>query len=154
MGHIGFSYVGCLFLIMLFVPNIVWIKHQPKDYDASGENKLFMMMERIGQVLVTACALLFSDFDPHTWDMNSLWLVAAGVCMLFYEGYWITYFKSEQCCKDMYTSFCGIPLAGATLPILAFFLLGIYGRVVWMLISVVLLGIGHIGIHSMHAKEL
>lgn len=31
--HIGFSYVGFLFLCMLMIPNLIWTKHIPKDYD-------------------------------------------------------------------------------------------------------------------------
>ncbi len=30
MGHLGFSYVGLIFLAMLFVPNIIWAKNQPQ----------------------------------------------------------------------------------------------------------------------------
>lgn len=44
----------------------------------------------------------------------------------------------------------GIPVAGATLLVADFFLLGVYGKVVWMLIATVILGIGHIGIHCQH----
>lgn len=50
--------------------------------------------------------------------------------------------------------FWGVPLAGATLPVISFFLLGIYGKVVWLLISTIILGIGHIGIHMQHSKEI
>lgn len=39
------------------------------------------------------------------------------------------------------------------LPVLAFGLLGIYGRAWWLLPGVVLLGIGHIGIHLWHRRE-
>ena len=48
----------------------------------------------------------------------------------------------------------GIPLAGATLPVAAFFLLGIYGRVIWLCIAAIILGIGHIGIHYQHSREI
>ena len=47
----------------------------------------------------------------------------------------------------------GVPLAGATLPVISFFLLGIYGRVVWLLIATIILGVGHIGIHMQQSKE-
>lgn len=56
--------------------------------------------------------------------------------------------------KDFYSSFCGIPVAGATLPVVAFFLLGVYGKVIWLMVSVVILGIGHIGIHLQHLREI
>ena len=55
---------------------------------------------------------------------------------------------------DFYSSLLGIPVAGATLPVVAFFMLGIYGKVIWMITAVVLLGIGHIGIHLQHRKAL
>jgi len=55
---------------------------------------------------------------------------------------------------DMYSSFIGIPVAGATLPVLAFLCLGIYGKNVFLIISTIILGIGHIGIHLGHKKEL
>ena len=35
----------------------------------------------------------------------------------------------------------------------AFFLLGIYGRIWWMLPGVVVFGIGHIGIHLGYRRE-
>jgi len=42
--HFGFSYVGLIFLVMLFVPNIIWAKHQPQGYDqyAKNENKILL----------------------------------------------------------------------------------------------------------------
>ena len=51
-------------------------------------------------------------------------------------------------------SLLGVPVAGAALPVAAFFLLGIYGRAVWMLLGVTVLGIGHIGIHLRHRREI
>ena len=154
MGHLGFSYIGVIYLMMLFISNIIWAKHMPSGYESGQENKIMVMFERIGQVCVCACAVMFSDFNLHAFNLHSLWLVASFLCMVLYEGYWIRYFRSQKQLSDMYCSFCGIPLAGAVLPVMGFFLLGIYGKVVWMLISVILLGIGHIQIHYAHAKEL
>ena len=45
------------------------------------------------------------------------------------------------------------PVAGASLPVLAFFFLGVYGQNIPMIVSVIILGIGHIGIHLDHEKE-
>lgn len=154
MGHFGFSYVGLIFLLMLIIPNLIWARNQPQGYSAHNENKALQVMERVGQVLVTACALFFSDFNWHGMDFRVLWLVAAFVLMLLYECWWIRYFRSDKTIMDFYSSFIGIPVAGATLPVAAFFLLGIYGKVVWMLISVVVLGVGHIGIHLQHSRDM
>jgi hypothetical protein len=33
MGELGFSYIGLIYLLMLFIPNILWTKNKPTDYD-------------------------------------------------------------------------------------------------------------------------
>ena len=74
--------------------------------------------------------------------------------MILYEIFWIRYFRSEKTMKDFYSSILGIPVAGATLPVLAFLLLAIYGKNIILGVAVLILGIGHIGIHLMHKKEI
>lgn len=154
MGHFGFSYVGLIFLLMLTVPNLIWTKHRPKGYDYREENKVLRIFEKAGQVCVTCMALVFSDLNIYRWSAWSFWLIAAAALMVMYECWWIRYFKSEKTLKDFYSGFCGIPVAGATLPVIAFFFLGIYGKVIWLMASVVILGIGHIGIHLQHFREI
>lgn len=153
LGQIGFSYVGLIFLLMLIIPNMIWTKNQPHGYNTKIENKVLLLFERVGQVLVTCTALIFSDFNLQKWTDWSWWLVAAVILMLMYECWWIRYFRSNRTLSDFYSSFLFVPLAGATLPVLAFLLLGVYGKVIWMIISVVILGIGHIGIHLQHHIE-
>ena len=74
--------------------------------------------------------------------------------MVLYEIFWIRYFRSEKTMKDFYSSILGIPVAGATLPVLAFWLMAIYGKNILLGVAVIILGIGHIGIHLMHKKEI
>lgn len=154
MGHFGFSYIGLIFLSMLTIPNLIWTRHQPKGYSAQNENRILLAFERVGQILVVCTALIFLDFNLRPWSVWTLWLVAAVVLMLMYEGWWIRYFKSPKSLADFYSSFLGVPVAGATLPVAAFFLLSIYGKVIWLSVSTVILGIGHIGIHLQHSREL
>ncbi|MEA4972968.1 MAG: hypothetical protein VB119_07265 [Candidatus Metalachnospira sp.] len=154
MGHFGFSYIGLIFLIMLTVPNLIWTKNQPVGYDFHNENKVLLAFERAGQVCVTSTALVFSDFNLYGWSAWSFWLAAAVILMILYECWWVRYFRSSKTLHDFYSSFLGIPVAGATLPVIAFLFLGIYGRVIWLILSVIVLGIGHIGIHIQHLKEI
>lgn len=151
----GFSYVGLIFLAMLMVPNLIWAKNQPKDYEkyAANENKLLLGLERTGEVLVSGMALIFRDLNLRAWTSWSWWLVGAFLLMILYEIYWIRYFKSEKTMKDMYSSILGIPVAGATLPVAAFMLLAVYGKNPLMAAAVIILGVGHIGIHLMHRRE-
>lgn len=156
MIHFGFSYIGLIFLLMLFIPNIIWTKHKPKGYEkyVVNENKLLLTFERIGEVLVCAISLTFSDFNFRKPNLWTLWLALAAITMVLYECYWLKYFRSEQKMSDFYSSFLGIPVAGASLPVAAFFFLGIYGANFFMLAATIVLGIGHIGIHLSHRKEV
>ena len=154
--HFGFSYVGLIFLLMLFVPNFLWTKYRPKDYEkyASEENRLLLTLERIGEVAVTALVLVFRDFNVQGWNLHLLWLAGALALMLLYECFWIRYFRSDHMMRDFYSSLLGIPVAGATLPVVAVLLLAVYGRNPILFAAGIVLGIGHIGIHLNHRKEV
>jgi hypothetical protein len=115
---------------------------------------VLLTLERIGEVLVSCAALIFSDFNIRRWSGWSWWLAAAFALMVLYEIYWIRYFRSGKTMKDFYSSILGIPVAGATLPVLAFCLMGIYGKNILLGVAVIILGIGHIGIHLIHKKEI
>lgn len=154
-GHLGFSYVGLIYLLMLFIPNIIWAKNKPQGYDeiSKKENKILLIFERTGQVCITICALIFKDFNISFFNLWSLWLLVFFILMLIYEICWIRYFIKPEL-KNFYGSFLGIPVPLASLPVLAFLLLGIYGKVIWLIISAVLIGIGHIGIHIQNLKAV
>lgn len=154
--HFGFSYIGLIFLLMLMIPNIIWANNKPKDYDkyTKNEKRILLLSERIGEMLVTCLSLIFSDFNINEISNWTIILLIAFILMILYEIYWIKYFKSNKTMKDMYSSLLKIPVAGATLPVVAFLLLGIYGKNIFLIISTIILGIGHIGIHLNHKKEL
>lgn len=154
--HFGFSYVGLIFLIMLIVPNLFWTKNQPKDYEkyAKNENKILLFLERTGEFLTSTILLIFKDFNINGISVRLLWLIASFILMIMYELYWVRYFKSSKTMKDFYSSLLGIPVAGATLPVIAGGLLAIYGSNPILLAAIILLGIGHIGIHLNHKREL
>lgn len=153
--HFGFSYISLIFLLMLMIPNIIWSQNKPKDYNkyVKNENKALLLFERIGEMLVTCISLIFSDFNINKISNWSIILLFAFILMILYEMHWIRYFKSNKTMKNMYSSLLGIPVAGAILPVFAFFLLGIYDKNIFLVISTIILGIGHIGIHLNHQKE-
>ncbi len=155
MGTFGFSYIGLIFLVMLFVPNLLWTKRRPEGYETleKSEPRWLLLLERIGQVLVTAIALCFSDFDPDGFSLWTLWLIAAFLLMVLYEVCWCRYFMGARTLSAFYGNQFGIPVPLATLPVAAFLLLGIYGKVVWLVLAALALGVGHIGIHLTHRKE-
>jgi hypothetical protein len=155
MGHLGFSSVGAVFLLALFVPNALWSwTGKPAGYDASGESRALRIVERTGQVLTTTAALVFVDTNLTHWSPWSWWLVAAGALMVVYEVCWVRYFSSRRTMADFYRSFLGVPVPLAVLPVAAFLLLGIYGHLAPLIAAVGVLGVGHIGIHLQHRRAL
>ncbi len=140
---------------MLMIPNIIWTKNRPEGYDkyVGKESKILLIFERAGEVSVTCLVLIFSDFNINYISAWSFILLFAFFLMVLYEVFWIRYFRSSKTMSDFYSSLLGIPVAGATLPVAAFLLLGIYGRNILLIIATVILGIGHIGIHLNHRKH-
>ena len=152
----GVSIVGMVFLLMLFIPNIIWSKNLPDGYEESAkhENKLLLTLERAGEGLVSTLVLIDRRTDRFSLSPRIGYLVLALVLMILYALYWRKYFLSAHKLSDMYSDYCGFPLAGASLPVFAVFLIGIYACNVFIIVSAVILGIGHIGIHLMHKKEI
>ena len=146
--------MGLFYLILLLLPNLIWAKNKPEGYESQSESRILAVFERVGQVCVTCCAVIFSDFNLRPWSPWSLWLAASLLLMALYEAFWVHYFRSPKTQRDFYSSLLGVPVAGATLPVLAFLLLGIYGKVVWMILSTIVLGVGHIGIHLQRLRRL
>jgi len=156
VGHFGFSYIGAIYLLMLTIPNLIWAQNKPIGYEdiVCRENKILLLFERVGQFLVTPIALIFTDYNIKTFSSWSIWLIVSFILMLLYELSWIHYFRSKHTLEDFYGNFLGIPVPGALLPVVAFFLLSIYGKVIWLTIAVIILGIGHIGIHIQHRESI
>lgn len=154
--HLGFSYIGLVFLLLLMVPNLLWTNQQPAGYEdyVNHESKVLLAFERIGEAAVTVLVLIFRDFNLSPLSPWSLWLAGAFLLMALYEVWWVRYFRSEQTMADFYSSILGIPVAGATLPVAACLLLAVYGRNPLLFAAGIVLGIGHIGIHLGHRKEL
>lgn len=152
LDHFGFSYIGLIFLLMLFIPNLFWTKNKPENYTPQKENKLLRIFECAGQILVTVCALIFTNSSP--FSLWHLWLIFAFLLLALYEICWIRYFRGKHTLHDFYKSFFGIPLPLAVLPVAAFLFLGIYEKIPLLILSDLMLGIGHIGIHAQHLKEL
>lgn len=161
---LGFSYIGLIFLILLFIPNTIFFKTISEEIKKTmeDENKKFGLLEKIGQAFVSASLLLFASNNPKVFYKPGSyiifpdrfqWFVMAAIFMILYECYWLRYFFSKRSVTDFYYNFAGVPYAGATLPCLAAFCLGIYTGNGIIIFSAVILSIGHIGIHYTNAHK-
>lgn len=152
----GFSYIGLSFLLLLLIPNIIWSKHQPKN-DAQyvkQENRYLRILERIGEVVISCLLVICKNFHIPQSSVGIILLVLSYMCMVFYEICWIRYFKSPKTMSHFYRPFMKLPIPLAILPIFAFVMLGLYGANMYLIIATLVFGIGHIGIHLQHYRQI
>lgn len=140
--------------LCLFIPNGIWAKNQPIDKITLQENKVLWWLERIGQVLVTTSLLLCADTNIGKGKGGIAWLIAAGLLMVLYEVCWVRYFKGGHTMADFYGPFLGIQMPLATLPVAAALALGLYSQSLTLLLSSMMLGIGHVGIHMQYIQAM
>lgn len=162
--ELGFCATGFVFLLMLFIPNIIWMrKEKPVWYEKSikSENKILLAIERIGEVMVSVSFVIFTSLNPKVMIFEGFYFewkiivwITAFVLMVLYESYWIKYFRSPKTIRDFYMSFAGFPIAGATIPVITCLILGIYSENVIIICASIILGVGHLGIHLLHRKEI
>lgn len=143
--------MGIVYLCLLFIPNIIWSYHKPLGYDPSHEDRFLLLFERVGEVLTSCFAVV--QFQIVYYEMN-IFIIISIICMILYECYWIRYFMGQKTLSDFYQPFLKIPVPGALLPVMGFILLGVYQHSYLLIGSSVILGIGHIGIHLQHLKEI
>lgn len=150
---IGFSWLGLLFLVLLTVPNVVWaVRDGGKFEKEAGEEPGWLTwFERAGQVLTIVGLLFTRNLVWHPGAPDAWWLAAAAVLMALYEVFWIRYFRGDRSVQSFYRALAGVPVPGALLPVAAALCLAACARSVFLGLSVIVLGIGHVGIHAIHA---
>lgn len=152
MESYTFSWAGLVGLALLLIPNLIWLKKKPENYSEKNENPILRLFEKIGQAAVTVSALFIRSQDILKVPRIVFFLFFI-ILMIMYEIWWMRYFRSARKLSDFYRSLFFVPVAGASLPVMAFFFLGLAGRNPLLIVSVLILGIGHIGIHMQHRSE-
>lgn len=153
--HLGFSYIGLIFIVMLVIPNLIWIKNKPLDYtNNDNENRILLFFEKIGQISLVTLTLLTKEINVQEINTWTVWLYISFIFMVIYELWWLKYFKNDKTLSNFYSNFWGIPIPGATIPVIAFFSLSIYCKSIPLFIATIIFGIGHIGIHLAHKSSL
>ena len=82
-----------------------------------------------------------------------MWLLVAFIIMALYEAAWIRFFKTNDL-GAMYSPLGPIPVPLASLPVVGIFVLGVWYMSPVAIAASIVLGIGHIGIHLSHLREL
>lgn len=150
----GFSIIGTIIAIAIFIPNLLMIKFPPNNApkDLKDAGIIFTVLERIGQV---GCILILviskTNFEKLTIN---IWAVFMGSCLLIYYFLWARYVVKGQEYNLLWEPLSFIPIPMAVFPVGVFLFAAILGKSIWLVILVVFLGIGHFA-NSWHSyKEL
>ncbi len=150
----GFSLIGTLIAIAIFIPNLLIVKFPPNNApkDSKDAGIIFTALERIGQVGCIVI-LVISRENFKTSTIN-IWAVLMVICILMYYFLWIRYVTKGKEYKLLWDSLYFIPIPMAFFPVGAFLFAAILGKSIWLGILVIFLGIGHFA-NSWHSyKEL
>lgn len=152
----GFSPLGAAYLTMLFIPNLLWARLRSGQAAPAPakENPLLLFGERVGQVTTTIAVLFAPVSESPRGDLRLVCLGASLLAMALYELSWLRYFRTDRSEASLYRGFGPVPLPLATLPVMGFLLLALYEIHVVLFAAVIVLGVGHIGIHGQHARRL
>lgn len=150
----GFSVIGTLIAIAIFIPNLLIIKFPPNNApkDLKDVGVIFTILERVGQVgCIVILVISRENFEKLTID---IWAVFMGLCIIIYYFLWTRYVVKGQEYKLLWKPLGFIPIPMAVFPVGAFLFAAALGKSIWLGILVIFLGIGHFA-NSWHSyKEL
>lgn len=151
---LGFSFTGMLCLVMFIIPKLLWEKKsRAEGFKINTRNKVLSVMAQFGQVAVIVVLLVFKSSDPYIrlleegiyFDWKIIIWVTALVAMNLYLVRGIVCVCSKKKRRDLYSFFAGFPVAGALMPAISAFLLGLYSMNLILMAVSVIWGTGFIG---------
>lgn len=151
---LGFSVTGMICIIILIFVKLLWEKkNRREDFKIHAGNKVLSVMSCFGQAAVIIALLVFKSSDPYIrllpegvyFDWKLIIWFAALVLVNLYLVRGVVCICSKMRKRNLYSSFAGFPVAGATLPALAALLFGIYSMNIILIAGSLIWGIGSIG---------
>lgn len=149
----GFSIIGLLIAIFIFLPNVLFIIFPPKNVPVGLKDAgiIFTVLERIGQAGCLVI-LVMSKENYQNVIINS-WFVLMALCVIAYYCLWIRYVVEGHYFSFAFKPFLLLPIPMAIFPVLAFGLAALWGKSIYLGIAVIILAIGHF-VNSWHTYEL
>ena len=149
---------GGIIAFAVLLPNLIVIYFPPKSKPAiildrgSGLAHVIIVFERIGQI----GSFTLPFFYRLKWStmVDTAAIIIMVCALIIYNAGWTRYLVKGRSEVLFYKSMLGIPLPMAILPVIYFIsasvLLGSY----WLMMSSILLGIGHITISTQNFRSI
>lgn len=148
----GFSIIGSLIAVLIFLPNLLFIIFPPKNVPAKLKDAgtIFTVLERIGQA---GCLVILGISKENYQNVNiDIWFILMVLCLILYYGLWIRYVVKGHDFSLAFKPFLFVPIPMAIFPVLAFGFAALWGKSIYLGIAVVLLAIGHF-VNSWHTYK-
>lgn len=140
--------LGGIITLLVLLPNLLVVIFPPviplanKLPVTDPLLRLMTIIERSGQVGCFVLPFLYHLDIQNSIDILLL-LMMITVLMLYYAG-WLRYLLNGRAEVLFYRSMLGIPLPMAVMPVIYFLLAAAWLNSIWLMISAIVLGIGHI----------
>lgn len=148
-GQIGWSWIniwGFILVVLMLLPNILYA-FRFRGQENKVTNKWIILVEQIGRyasMFLMVFNMGIAEFGFQSVVAFLVYGIGNLLLLVTYWIIWILYFKEQKLWKSM---------ALAILPTCMFLLSGITLRHVFLVVSAVVFGIGHIYITYQNAKE-
>jgi hypothetical protein len=148
----GFSIIGLLIAVFIFLPNVLFIIFPPKNVPDGLKDAgiVFTVLERIGQA---GCLVLLVMSKENYQDVIiNRWFVLMVLCIIAYYCLWIRYVVKGHYFSLAFMPVLLLPIPMAIFPVLAFVFAALWGKSIFLGSAVVLLAIGHF-VNSWHTYK-
>ena len=147
-GKLGVSWLnvfGLIFVILLLIPNIIYaVKYH--DVENLCKNKVMNMLEQIGRygsMFLMVFNIGIAEFGFASTNTFLIYFLGNILLMLAYWTVWIIFFVNPSMWNR---------IALAIIPTLLFLLSGCTLRHIFLIITAIIFGIGHIYVTYVNAK--
>jgi len=139
----GFSSIGLAIILIIFAPNLLYIKYSPKDIpdDLRAVSGVFTALERVGQTAFFII-LILSKNNYQNIKIN-IWFVLMVISITVYYGLWIRYITKGKYFSLLFKPIWRIPIPMAIFPVLAFGFAALLGKSIYLGLAIVVFAIGH-----------
>jgi hypothetical protein len=139
---------GALIPVLLMLPNVVWMLLPKADTGKPVSEPLWLtIVENVGRVATLILPFFFS-LDVHK-KLSVLIMIGMGLALAIYYSCWIRYFMGGRSVALLGTSFLGIPIPMAVVPIVFLILSSYLMSSWWMFGASILFGVAHIWISAL-----
>lgn len=145
MENLNFYWISLFIPIVVLAPNLLWFLFPPINMPTAEEIKepiTLTILENIGRVGVIIIPL----FYPIIIDAASHYCLVAMIVLLFiYYAGWFRFLKSRNYTDGFLPlRWIPIPIPMAVCPVMYFILSAVLLKSILMLMSALILGVGHI----------